>query len=176
MKPTNQSALLSNSQTKGEHDDRPAHELARSVDCRFGAVRTRLRSRAGRADTAPRPHARGHARALPTLASSRRGRWRWSGSPRSSTLSSQLGTRTPRMPALSLLGRARAGCPRLPLGPRRVFLGNEKPPLYGGFSCAPGRIRTCDPRIRSPLLCPLSYRRAQKDGTTGATLLLARWP
>ncbi len=25
---------------------------------------------------------------------------------------------------------------------------------------APGRIRTCDRRIRSPLLCPLSYGRA----------------
>ncbi len=25
---------------------------------------------------------------------------------------------------------------------------------------APGRIRTSDPRIRSPLLCPLSYRRS----------------
>ena len=25
---------------------------------------------------------------------------------------------------------------------------------------APGRIRTCDPRIRSPPLCPLSYRRS----------------
>ena len=24
---------------------------------------------------------------------------------------------------------------------------------------APGRIRTCDPRIRSPPLCPLSYGR-----------------
>jgi hypothetical protein len=29
-----------------------------------------------------------------------------------------------------------------------------------GFENAPGRIRTCEPRIRSPLLCPLSYRRA----------------
>jgi hypothetical protein len=28
-----------------------------------------------------------------------------------------------------------------------------------GFRCAPGRIRTCDRRIRSPLLCPLSYGR-----------------
>jgi hypothetical protein len=27
------------------------------------------------------------------------------------------------------------------------------------FSSAPGRIRTCDRRIRSPLLCPLSYGR-----------------
>jgi hypothetical protein len=27
------------------------------------------------------------------------------------------------------------------------------------FRCAPGRIRTCDRRIRSPLLCPLSYGR-----------------
>ena len=27
------------------------------------------------------------------------------------------------------------------------------------FWCAPGRIRTCDRRIRSPLLCPLSYGR-----------------
>lgn len=26
-----------------------------------------------------------------------------------------------------------------------------------GFACAPGRIRTCDVRIRSPPLCPLSY-------------------
>jgi hypothetical protein len=25
--------------------------------------------------------------------------------------------------------------------------------------CAPGRIRTCDRRIRSPLLYPLSYER-----------------
>jgi hypothetical protein len=27
------------------------------------------------------------------------------------------------------------------------------------FGSAPGRIRTCDRRIRSPLLCPLSYGR-----------------
>src|SRR5437660_10706268 len=27
---------------------------------------------------------------------------------------------------------------------------------------APGRIRTSDPRLRRPLLCPLSYRRRQK--------------
>jgi hypothetical protein len=27
---------------------------------------------------------------------------------------------------------------------------------------APGRIRTCDPRIRSPPLCPLSYGRLQR--------------
>jgi len=27
------------------------------------------------------------------------------------------------------------------------------------FTSAPGRIRTCDRRIRSPLLCPLSYGR-----------------
>jgi hypothetical protein len=26
------------------------------------------------------------------------------------------------------------------------------------FSSAPGRIRTCDPRIRSPLLCPAELR------------------
>jgi hypothetical protein len=41
--------------------------------------------------------------------------------------------------------------------------------MYGGLGwwlgafallrSAPGRIRTCDLRIRSPLLCPLSYRR-----------------
>jgi hypothetical protein len=29
------------------------------------------------------------------------------------------------------------------------------------FPSAPGRIRTCDPRIRSPPLCPLSYRRSR---------------
>ncbi len=39
------------------------------------------------------------------------------------------------------------------------------------FSGAPGRIRTCDRRIRSPLLCPLSYggvwsaARRRSDGT-----------
>jgi hypothetical protein len=40
------------------------------------------------------------------------------------------------------------------------------PPASSDFSCttatflsAPGRIRTCDRRIRSPLLCPLSYGR-----------------
>jgi hypothetical protein len=38
----------------------------------------------------------------------------------------------------------------------------EANPLSGfcrTFSGAPGRIRTCDRRIRSPLLCPLSYGR-----------------
>jgi Lamin Tail Domain len=34
-----------------------------------------------------------------------------------------------------------------------------KTPSQRGFRDAPARIRTWDPRIRSPLLCPLSYRR-----------------
>jgi DNA-binding MarR family transcriptional regulator len=41
---------------------------------------------------------------------------------------------------------------------------------------APGRIRTCDPRIRSPPLCPLSYGRVGEERSTRATLHLARWP
>src|SRR5215218_9809484 len=40
--------------------------------------------------------------------------------------------------------------------PSRAFL-----PFCRCFSGAPGRIRTCDRRIRSPLLCPLSYGRIQ---------------
>ena len=32
-------------------------------------------------------------------------------------------------------------------------------------NCAPGRIRTCDRRIRSPLLYPLSYERARAQLT-----------
>ena len=32
-----------------------------------------------------------------------------------------------------------------------------------GFCIAPGRIRTSDPRLRRPPLCPLSYRRASKE-------------
>ena len=31
--------------------------------------------------------------------------------------------------------------------------------LVALYQSAPGRIRTCDRRIRSPLLCPLSYGR-----------------
>src|ERR1041385_2752048 len=31
------------------------------------------------------------------------------------------------------------------------------------FSFAPGRIRTSDPRIRSPPLCPLSYGRLERE-------------
>ncbi len=30
--------------------------------------------------------------------------------------------------------------------------------VYAEFASAPGRIRTCDPRIRSPLLCPAELR------------------
>lgn len=34
---------------------------------------------------------------------------------------------------------------------------------------APGRIRTCDRRIRSPLLCPLSYGRLRRAGEGNRT-------
>ena len=68
---------------------------------------------------------------------------------------------------------------------------NDVPRHIGGMSrdisarCAeishgaPGRIRTCDPRIRSPPLCPLSYRREGCVSTGGKTLRdgrIAIWP
>src|SRR5205085_1344585 len=37
-------------------------------------------------------------------------------------------------------------------------LDSRSPPAKQGLRDAPGRIRTSDPRIRSPTLCPLSYR------------------
>ena len=42
---------------------------------------------------------------------------------------------------------------------RRPLCSSASPKGTGldDFSDAPGRIRTCDPRIRSPPLCPLSY-------------------
>jgi hypothetical protein len=38
------------------------------------------------------------------------------------------------------------------------------------FSSAPGRIRTCDPRIRSPLLCPAELRAQFKDVLQKSTI------
>ena len=75
------------------------------------------------------------------------------------------------------IGSAGASCLfRCHLGLIVALSDNGKPPFPGAFFGAPGRIRTCDPRIRSPLLCPLSYRRVRAQASTRATLLLARWP
>jgi hypothetical protein len=38
------------------------------------------------------------------------------------------------------------------------FAQNRKPRRSGAFACGPGRIRTCDLGIKSPLLYQLSYR------------------
>src|SRR5436190_18676109 len=48
--------------------------------------------------------------------------------------------------------------PGLPLSDR-VVNQETRGPRVQGLRSAPGRIRTCDPRIRSPPLCPLSYGR-----------------
>ncbi len=44
--------------------------------------------------------------------------------------------------------------------PQVAAVGSARCPASGRD--APGRIRTCDPRIRSPPLCPLSYGRASR--------------
>ena len=43
--------------------------------------------------------------------------------------------------------------------PQRLCWGSTLYVICRANSSAPGRIRTCDRRIRSPLLCPLSYGR-----------------
>jgi hypothetical protein len=62
-------------------------------------------------------------------------------------------------------GRSRGrGAPgRVPGGVRRYSMCHVSATVPGGKS-APGRDRTCDRRIRSPLLCPLSYRRPWPRG------------
>ncbi len=41
---------------------------------------------------------------------------------------------------------------------------------YAELASAPGRIRTCDPRIRSPLLCPAELRAQMVEALQIGTL------
>ena len=51
-----------------------------------------------------------------------------------------------------------------PTMPMATVLQTASPPWGLSSVCAPGRIRTCDKWIRSPLLYPLSYRGVAKEG------------
>ncbi len=76
-----------------------------------------------------------------------------------------------------MLGAAPKGPLCLPLAPLSRLPGMKKAagrsPPDGAFIDAPTRIRTWDPRIRSPTLCPLSYRGSPASvaaGSVGATV------
>ncbi len=76
-----------------------------------------------------------------------------------------------RAPGHRQAGPGSGRSPSLPERPDRDRPGTTKPRHQNGVSrVAPGRIRTCDRRIRSPLLCPLSY------GRRGRTVAAAAAP
>jgi hypothetical protein len=62
------------------------------------------------------------------------------------------GSRIGHRGALSSTVHARDGGPGTPRNLRPVL--TERRIWRGGIGGAPGRSRTCDPRIRSPMLCP----------------------
>ena len=74
---------------------------------------------------------------------------------------------TPPAPAL-LRGHDLEPLSRNTCGIQRRTYSAGGPARRGAVSCAPGGIRTRDPRIRSPLLCPLSYRRPERPRLAAA--------